>query len=114
MIDNTCPPTVKRLPGGVYYILVNTTRKWVPYDLNPLVPADGHVDISFTDETLEHRRGAPDLPPTESVFVDEAFKALDHVVTSRQEKDQITIICVPKGLVLATPPLRNADMERRP
>lgn len=104
MIDKKFPPVIKVLADGIIYILVNTTRKWVPYDLNPLVPADGYVDLSFTDETLEHRRdGAPDLPPTENVFVNKDFKALDHVVTSRQEKDQITIICISKKLILNTP-----------
>jgi len=103
MIDHKYPPTVKRLPGDIYHILVNTTRKWVPYDLNPIVPADGYVDLSFTDEPWAHRGVAPDMPPVESVFVDKGFKALDHVVTSRQEKDQITIVCVPKRLLLTTP-----------
>ena len=103
MIDTTCPPTIKRLAGGVIHILVNTTRKWLPYDLNPVVPADGYVDLSFTDEPATHRGVAPDMPPVESIFVGDGFKALDHVMTSRQEKDQITIVCIPKQLLLNTP-----------
>ncbi len=103
MIDKKCPPTIKRLPGGVIHILVNTTEKWLPYDLNPLVPDDGYVDLSFTDEPWAHRGIAPDMPPVESVLVGDGFRALDHVVASRQEKDQITIVCIPKRLLLETP-----------
>lgn len=103
MIDKKFPPSIKRLPGGVIHILVNTTEKWCPYDLNPVVPADGYVDLSFTDEPWAHRGIAPDMPPIESVLVGDGFRAINHVVTSMQVKDQITIVCIPKRLLLDTP-----------
>ena len=92
MIDKNFPPGIKDIGNGILYILVNTEERWVDYQLNKMVPDEGKFQIVFykDDEDWE----------IEEFEVFPGFKIHDYIITSSQEKDQITIICVPISLIL--------------
>ena len=93
MIDKNFPPYVKDIGNGVLYILVNTEERWVDYQLNKMVPDEGKFQIVFFGDD-------DDKWDIEEFEVFQGFKIFDYIITSSQEKDQITIICVPRDLIL--------------
>ena len=93
MIDKNFPPFIKNIGNGVLYILVNTEERWVDYQLNKMVPDEGKFQIVFFGDD-------DDNWDIEEFEVFPGFKIFDYIITSSQEKDQITIICVPRDLIL--------------
>ena len=57
-----------------------------------MVPDKGKFQIVFFDDTEDYK--------TEEFEVFPGFDIFDYIITSSQEKDQITIICVPRKLIL--------------
>ena len=93
MIDKRFPPTVKDLGLGILCILINTVDKWTGYQINQETPEDGCVEVTFFPED--------DGPDTiANIEVSDEFNWLDYQFTSSQEKDQITIVCIPKELII--------------
>lgn len=92
MIDKNFPPYIKDIGNGVLYILINTEERWVDYQLNKIVPDKGKFQIVFFDDTEDYK--------IEEFEVFPGFDIFDYIITSSQEKDQITIICVPRNLLL--------------
>lgn len=94
MLDKQFPVTIAEdgLLGRIIRILFNTTGKWEDFQINKDYPADGYVNITFYEDHDDY------VGVTERVFVSDSFRVSDYLVTSSQEKDQVTLICVPKSL----------------
>lgn len=94
MIDQRFSIIIKDIGNGVLYMLINTVDKWTPYQLFRTIPDKGKFRISFYDEKNE------EYELVEDFTVREDFDPYDYIITSSQEKDQITIVCVPRKLIL--------------
>lgn len=78
----------KHPTNGIISITVNTSEKWVIYQINK-VAARGFVNITMLSNSSEcqERIEVPD------------FDANDYQMFSAQEKDQITIMCIPLAMI---------------
>ena len=75
---------VKYLDGGVMYIWFYTERSWVPFYLNPMCK-DGCIKICFKD-----------MDECELIKLSPEFDSHNYQILTHQEKDQITLVCIPK------------------
>lgn len=82
---------IKKLVGGILYIIVNTSERWVEYQLFRYNPGQGAVQITFYENDTEY---------TEMFFVSDEFNQFDYQFTSSQEKGQITIVAIPVNMLL--------------
>lgn len=80
---------VERHPtSGIISITINTSEKWVTYQINK-VATRGFVNITM----LSDNSGC-----TESIEVPD-FDANEYQMFSAQEKEQITIMCIPFAMI---------------
>lgn len=84
---------VRHLAGDILYIVVNTVDKWLEYQLFKTYPGRKLAQISFYEGDQEY---------SETFKVDDGFDQFDYVITSSQEKDQITIVCIPIRMLLSS------------
>lgn len=75
---------------SVIYVLINTSEKWVDYQVG-FTAKDGTIPIAFYPSESNEIK--------EFVEMGKDFDYFDYVVTHRQEKDQITIVCVPLKMI---------------
>ena len=81
----------KHLDSGIIYVLVNTRDKWINYDIE-LIHRENVIAITFYDYN--------DNPIYEEIVMDDDFDSYDYLITSTQEKDQITLVLVPRKMIL--------------
>ena len=88
----------KNPKSGIYYIGVNTTDRWVEYQINR-VTEKGKIEISFyTVTSIEYMYGQWEDEETESIEfieIEEDFNPHNYMITSMQEKDQIILVAIP-------------------
>ena len=82
---------VNGLNDGILYVTVNISEKWVEYQLFRTYPGKGLMQISFYAAGAEY---------SETFKVGDGFNQFDYQITSSQEKDQITIVCIPVTLLM--------------
>lgn len=73
---------------GIYYITLNTEDKWIDYMVNKF-HYQGGLSVTFY-------KGKDDV--TENIDID-GFNVFDYQLLSQQEKDQITIVCLPLKMI---------------
>lgn len=85
---------VKKLGKGIIYVLVNTDEKWHPYQVNKYTPEkDGSITVTlFEDENDVEGK-------TETIDIFKGFNPFDYIITTNQEKDQITVVLMPVEFV---------------
>ena len=84
---------------GIIYILINTVDNWIDYAVSKSQKKGELILSHFYD--IETQPGEFDsYEEKESIAVKDSFNSLDYVLYTKQEKDQITIICIPKTFML--------------
>ncbi len=78
--------SIEELDAGILYIIVNTSERWSEYQLFRAFPGKGLVEVTFYENCEEYSETFP---------VSDDFCQFDYQFTSSQEKDQITIVCIP-------------------
>ena len=86
-------------PTGILHILVNDKEKWLNYQINRVIE-DGKLEISFFYDTETQPGFFEEWEEKEFIDIASNFKTLDYLITSTQEDEQITIICIPKKLFI--------------
>ena len=88
---------------GIYYIIINTSERWISYQLNRTVEQGKIILTSFTTCSVEYMPGEWDDYDQEEIHkinVEESFNPCDYLITAMQDKDQIIVICIPSKLIL--------------
>lgn len=73
---------------GMLYVTLNTKERWPNYQLNRY-PSESGLSITFLEDDDEE---------TETISIDN-FNARDYQMLSQQEKDQITVVCLPLKMI---------------
>lgn len=82
----------------IYYILINTKDKWIDYQINWKSPELGKLYITFYfNVDMPGVCEVEDDWSTE-INVEKGFDYSHYLITSKQNKDQIMIICIPNSL----------------
>lgn len=89
MIDNSIGISIQTLPDGILHIWFYTEVKWTDYQIGRVPVANG-IEVSFYDGEEEVREVIP---------IDH-FNMCDYSVTHSQDKDQITVVCIPRRNIL--------------
>ena len=82
---------VSELAGGVLYVTVNLSERWLDATLFDVYPGKGLMQISFYKDGEVY---------PETFRVSDDFDQFDYQFTSSTEKDQMTIVCIPVGLLI--------------
>lgn len=93
----------KNKDTGIYYIIINTSERWIDYQLNRTIEQGKIILSSFTTYSAEYMPGEWDDYDEEEIHkidIEESFNPYDYLITSMQEKDQITVICIPIKLII--------------
>ena len=84
MINKKDGIRIKYLEGGIMYIWFFTDKSWIPYYLNPTCKK-GSILIGFEG-----------IDETEYIELSPEFDGDNYIILSKQELDQVTLVCIPK------------------
>jgi hypothetical protein len=94
MINST---HVFKSKNGIYYIIVNIEEKWINYQINRIA-IEEKIGISFFYDIETQPGEFEEYEQLEYIDIP-GFYNSDYLITSMQEKDQITLICMPRNLI---------------
>jgi hypothetical protein len=95
MINSTY---ISKSKNGIYHIIVNIEDKWINYQINRII-IEEKIGISLFYDIETQPGNFEEYEELEYIDVP-GFYNSDYLITSIQEKDQITLICIPKKLLL--------------
>ena len=88
---------------GIIYILINTEDRWVDYQVNNVLKPN-KLSITFSvSKDIEVMPGEwEEWEGVEVEFIDmpEGFEPFKYVIYHQQNKEQITLILIPRELML--------------
>ena len=94
MINSTY---ISKSKNGIYYIIVNIEEKWINYQINRIA-IEEKIGISFFYDIETQPGEFEEYEQLEYIDIP-GFYNSDYLITSMQEKDQITLVCMPRNLI---------------
>ena len=87
----------EHIQTGIIKIIVNTEDKWIDYG----VSKEGRKLVLSHFYDIETQPGCFDsYEEKELIAVKDSFNSFDYILYTAQEKNQITIICIPKTFMI--------------
>ena len=85
---------------GIIKILINTEDKWIDYQINRKLEEHKLVFSYFYSIDIQHGCFKDYEEEIEYIDMHEDFDPFDYMIYSFQEKEQITLILIPRKLLL--------------
>lgn len=95
---------------NIHYMLINTKDKWVGYQIDRYCNCDNNPENKFSIHFFDNDGESTSV---EYVYAFKEYIPNKFIITTEQEKDQITLIFVPIDLLLAARKTIDAINEQK-